>query len=147
MDEPSGEPGREDRDFWRWLLFWLQFAVLAALAVIGAGIASANARPGDYDCGLALAVASIALALLLIKRAFDGRRLDWGGLLLVDEMRHLAVAIPLFGLIGFAGLVLARAVEYGSLHAAGLALFLASAIIILLDIKRVFDRLERDRGR
>jgi hypothetical protein len=147
MDEPSGGPGRDDREFWHWLLFWLQFAVLGALAIAGAGIASANAHPGDYACGLMLALSSIGLVLLLVKRAFDGSRLDWGGLLLVDDMRGLALAVPLFALIGFAGLVLARAVEQGSLHAAGLALFLVSAAIILLDVKRVFDRLERKRGR
>ncbi len=141
------EPDGEDREFWHWLLLWLQFAVLGALAISGAGIASANTHPGDYACGLVLALAAIVLALLLVKRVFDGSRLDWAGLLLVDDMRSLALAVPLFALIGFAGLVLARAVDAGSLHAAGLALFLASAAIVLLDVKRVFDRLERERSR
>lgn len=147
MDEAGRGPRGESDELWRWLLFWLQFAVLAVLAIFGAAIASAAEQPGDYDCGLALALASIGLALLLVRRAFDGSRLDWGGLLLVDDMRQLAVAVPLFALIGFAGLVLARAAEGGSLHAAGLALFVVSAIIVLLDVKRVFDRLESDRGR
>ena len=55
-------------------------------------------------------------------------------------MTNLAVAIPLFTVIGLAGLFVAAAWPYGSLHAAGLALFVVSGVIIFLDIKRVFDR-------
>jgi hypothetical protein len=43
--------------------------------------------------------------------------------------------------IGLAGLFIAQAWVSGAMHVAGLALFVASGVIIFLDIKRVFDRM------
>jgi hypothetical protein len=57
-------------------------------------------------------------------------------------MWNLAVVIPLFTIIGLAGLFIAHAWENGALHAAGIALFIVSGVIIFLDIKRVFDRMD-----
>ena len=68
------------------------------------------------------------------------RPLGLGEVLLVDEMASLAVAIPLFAVIGLSGLFLAHAWPDGSLHDAGLGLFVVSGVIIFLDIKHVFDR-------
>ena len=56
-------------------------------------------------------------------------------------MKSLPVVIPLFAVIGLAGLFIARAWPDGSLHNAGLGLFVVSGVIIFLDIKRVFDRM------
>ena len=56
-------------------------------------------------------------------------------------MKNLAFAIPLFAVIGLAGLFIAHAWESGAMHIAGLALFVASGVIIFLNIKRVFDRM------
>jgi hypothetical protein len=56
-------------------------------------------------------------------------------------MKNLALAIPLFAVIGLVGLFVARAWESGAMHAAGLGLFVASGVIIFLDIKHVFDRM------
>ncbi len=147
MDEPSGPPAQSDREFRRWLLFWLQFAALAALAIVGARIASADAHPGDYFCGLVLALAAIALALLLVKSACDGKWAGLGDVVLVDDMRQLWLAIPLFAAIGLAGLFVAAAYDEGSLYAAGLALAAVSVLIILFDIKRVYDRLDEGQRR
>jgi hypothetical protein len=61
-------------------------------------------------------------------------------------MWNLALVVPLFTVIGFAGLFIAHAWESGAMHAAGLALFIVSGVIIFLDLKHVFDRLEA-RGR
>ena len=41
-------------------------------------------------------------------------------------------------------LFIARAWESGAMHAAGLGLFVVSGVIIFLDIKRVFDRMNSD---
>jgi hypothetical protein len=139
IDEASRTPGGVERAFWSWLGFWTQFLILGVLAVIGAFVASEDARPGDYLCGLLLSLGAIALAFLRLKHWLDGGTLDWGAFLLVDDMKHLAVAIPLFAVIGLAGLFIARAWESGAMHVAGLALFVASGVIIFLDIKRVFD--------
>jgi hypothetical protein len=129
-----------ERDFWSWLGFWVQFLVLGALAVFGSFIASAAERPGDYACGMLLSLGAIALAFLRLKHWFDGDESSWADLVLVDNMWNLAVVIPLFTIIGLAGLFIAHAWENGALHAAGIALFIVSGVIIFLDMKRVFDR-------
>ena len=59
-------------------------------------------------------------------------------------MAHLAVVIPLFVVIGLGGLFIAAA-EPGTLQNAGVALFVASGLVIFLSMKRVFDRLDLHR--
>jgi hypothetical protein len=142
MEKTGRAPDIAEDAFWSWLGFWLQFLVLGVLAIIGAFVASGDARPGDYQCGMLLSLAAIALAFLRLKHQLDGGAPDWGGFLLVDDMRGLAVVIPLFAIIGLAGLFIAHAWESGSMHAAGIGLFIASGAIVFFDIKRVFDRLE-----
>ena len=141
MDETGRIPDDAERAFWSWLGFWVQFLILGFLAVIGAFVASEDARPGDYLCGLLLSLAAVALAFLRLKHRLDGGALDWGTFLFVDDMKNLALAIPLFAVIGLAGLFVARAWESGAMHDAGLGLFVASGAIIFLDIKHVFDRM------
>jgi hypothetical protein len=145
MDSGTNETGRTpddaERAFWSWLGFWIQFLILGLLSVIGAFVASANARPGDYLCGMLLSLGAIALAFLRLKHRLDGGTLGWGSFLLVEDMKNLALAIPLFAVIGLAGLFIAHAWETGAMHAAGLGLFVASGVIVFLDIKHVFDRM------
>jgi hypothetical protein len=129
------------RAFWTWLGFWLEILVLGVLALIGAFAASGADRPGDYACGMVLSLAAIALAFLRLKRQLDGNGSGWGDFLLVGDMWNLALVIPLFTLIGLAGLFIAHAWENGATHTAGIALFIASGAIIFLDMKHVFDRL------
>jgi hypothetical protein len=140
MDETGRIPDEEEHAFWSWLGFWIQFLILAVLAVIGAFVASEDARPGDYLCGMLLSLGAIALGFLRLKHWLDGGTSGWGAFLLVDDMKHLALAIPLFAVIGLAGLFIASASESGAMHAGGLGLFVVSGVIIFLDIKRVFDR-------
>jgi hypothetical protein len=142
MDETSPTPENAERAFWSWLAFWAQFLVLGVLAVIGAFAASDAGRPGDYTCGLLLTLGAIALAFLRLKHRLDGGALDWGSFLFVDDMKSLAIAIPLFTVIGLAGLFIAHAWQGGSMHTAGIGLFVASGVIVFLDIKRVFDRMD-----
>ena len=144
MNETSAAPGDSERAFLSWLGFWGQFLVLGLLAMIGAFFASADQRPGDYQCGLLLSLAAIALGFLRLKYQLDGGALSWGTFLLVDDMKGLALVIPLFVVVGLAGLFLAHAWESGAMHAAGIGLFGISGIIVFLDIKNVFDRMDRD---
>lgn len=139
MDETGRIPDDAERAFWSWLGFWVQFLILGFLAVIGAFVASEDARPGDYLCGLLLSLAAVALAFLRLKHRLDGGASGWGTFLLIDDMKNLALAIPLFAVIGLVGLFVARAWESGAMHDAGLGLFVASGVIIFLDIKHVFD--------
>jgi len=144
MNETGARPDNAERAFWSWLGFWAQFLVLGVLAVIGAFVASAGQRPGDYQCGLLLSIAAIALGFLRLKHQLDGGAPGWGTFLLVDDMKGLALVIPLFVVIGLAGLFLAHAWESGAMHAAGVGLFGASGVIVFLDIKNVFDHMDRN---
>ena len=144
MAETSREAEPAEQTFWSWLGFWLQLVILGLLVVTGAFAASAaQESSGDYACGILLILGALALAFLRLKQRFDGAAPGWREFLLVDDMTNLAVAIPLFALIGLAGLFVADAWRYGSLHDAGLGLFVVSAVIVFLDIKRVFDRANR----
>jgi hypothetical protein len=145
MDRSSRRPDEAARAFWSWLGFWLQFLILGFLAVVGAFVASGAERPGDYTCGVALSLAAIALGFLRLKHHFDGGDADWGNFLLVDTMRNLALVIPLFVVIGLAGLFIAHAWESGVMYAAGVALFVVSGVIVFLNIKRVYDRINSER--
>jgi hypothetical protein len=141
MDESKQIPETAERAFWSWLGFWLQLLLLGALAIIGAFFASSAARPGDYACGLILTLGAAALAFMRLKNRLDGEA-SWGNFLFVDDMRNLTFAIPLFAVIGLAGLFIAHAWESGAMHSAGVALFVVSGLIIFLNIKRVFDHID-----
>jgi len=140
MEEADRTPDDAGRAFRSWFGFWIEFLILGVLAVIGAFVASADVRPGDYLCGLLLSLGAVALAFLRLKQRLDGKPWGWGTFLLVDDMKHLALVIPLFTVIGLIGLFIANASKSGAMHAAGLGLFVVSGVIIFLDIKRVFDR-------
>jgi hypothetical protein len=144
MDETGARPDSAEHAFWSWVGFWAQFLLLGLLAVIGAIVASADERPGDYQCGLLLSLGAIALGFLRLKHGLDGGAPGWGTFLLVDDMKALALVIPLFALIGLAGLFVAHAWENGAMHAAGVGLFSISGVIIFLDMKNVFDRMDRN---
>ena len=135
-----------DRAFWSWLGFWLQILILGGLAILGAFAASGAERAGDYACGMVLSLAAIALAFLRLKRRLDGNKSGWADFLLVGNMWNLALAIPLFTVIGVAGLFISHAWENGAMHTAGIALFVVSGAIIFLDMKHVFDRMESPQG-
>jgi hypothetical protein len=142
MDGTRQGPHDPERAFWSWLGFWLQLLVLGVLAIIGSFAASGADRPSDYACGMVLSLAAIALAFLRLKRRLDGSGSGWSDFLLVGDMWNLALVIPLFAVIGLAGLFIAHAWENGAMHPAGIALFIVSGAIIFLDIKHVFDRIE-----
>jgi hypothetical protein len=146
VDGRPAETGRTSDDVdsavWSWFGFWLQMLVLAVLVVIGAFFASAAQRSGDYACGMLLSLGTIALAFLRLKHRLDGRDPGLMDLLLVDDMWNLSLVIPLFTVIGLAGLFTAQAAESGALHTAGVMLFVISGAIIFLDMKRVFDRID-----
>ena len=142
MIETRRTPDDAERAFWSWLGFWVQFLVLAVLAVVGAFFAAADARPGDYQSGLVLSLGAIAMACLRLRQHLDGDVSGWSAFLLVADKKNLALAVPLFTIIGLAGLFISHTWEDGAMHAAGLALFVASGVIVFLNIKRVFDRMD-----
>ena len=138
-------PDQAETAFWSWLGFWLQLLILGVLAIVGAFFASAASRPGNYSCGIVLSLATIALAFLLLKNRLDRGESSPDNFLLVRDMRNLAVVIPLFTVIGLAGLLIAHAWEGGAMHAAGIALFVVSGLLVFLNMKHVFDRVDAER--
>ncbi|MGC2199796.1 MAG: hypothetical protein WA633_06555 [Stellaceae bacterium] len=146
MEDTARTTETAEHAFWSWLGFWVQIVVLFVLVVVGAFAASRAERSGDYACGMTLILGSIALIFLRVKNRLDGGPSGLGQFLLVENMWNLALVIPLFVVIGLAGLFIAHAWDSGAMHTAGIALFLASGAIIFLDMKRVFDRMDA-RGR
>jgi hypothetical protein len=138
-NDSSDELGRE---YWSWFGFWAEFVALGLLAIVGAFFASHGGQPGDYAAGLILSLTAIALAFFRLKLRLDGRPAEWSRSLLVDDMRNLALAIAVFTALGLAGLFIAAGSE-GGLHAAGVALFVTSALVVFLSLKNVFDTLDR----
>ena len=131
------------REYWSWFGFWAEFVVLGLLAIVGAFFASQGGGPGDYTAGLTLSLTAIALAFFRLKLWFDGAPAEWSRFLLVDDMRNLALAIAVFTALGLAGLFIAAGSEAGSLHSAGIALFVTSGLVVFLSLKNVFDTLDR----
>lgn len=136
----AGTAGGDSMGYCAWFGFWGQFVVLFLLAVIGGLFASAGAAPGDYACGLILALAAIALAFMRLKAWFDGGSAGgWGNFLFVDDTANLILAIVVFIILGLGGALVASGAAYGGLQNGGIALFIVSAVGVLLSLKHVFD--------
>ena len=67
MDETGQTHDGREQSFWSWFGFWIQFFILGVFAAIGAFVASEDARPGDYLCGLLLSLGTLALGFLRLK--------------------------------------------------------------------------------
>jgi hypothetical protein len=136
---------QDDRSIGEWLSFWVQLFGLGLLALLGAIFAGTGGQPGDEACGLILAVSAVLLLFLRLKYTFDGGSAGWQQFLFVDTIANLAIVIPLFALLGLGGLFLAAAWDAGSLHDAGIGLFVASGLVVFLSLKRVYDAIDRRR--
>lgn len=141
---PSG-PGALSGGLGAWFGFWAQFVVLGALVILGAVAAGHADEPGDYAAGMILCLAAIALAFMRLKHGFDGGSSRWGDYLLVDTMGALVFAMIVLVLLGLAGLIVAADAGHGSLHNAGVALFVVCGVLIFLSLKRVFDNIDAHR--
>jgi hypothetical protein len=140
MVESGRKPETAERAFWSWIAFWLQFLILAVCIVLGAFTASGDAQPGDYAVGIILILSAAGLGFLRLQQSFDQPPAKLGDFLLVDNVAGLAVVVPSFVIVGLAGLFIARAWPGGSLHDAGIALFVFSGAIVFFDVIRVVER-------
>lgn len=145
MDQPIPFPKTEAQEYRAWFASWLQLAVLAVLAILGLYFAGQDDEPGDYACGLVLAIAAIVLAALRIKNQLDGSPAGWSALLLAEDPRSLLVAIALFTLLALAGLIVGGTHRSASVQDGGLALFVVSVLLVFLSMKRFFDLQEAHR--
>lgn len=132
-------------DFGDWFAFWIELIVLGLCVVLGAVFASADAIPGDYACGLILALAAIGLGLLRIKARFDGVGSSCAELRLVDDWPSLGAVIVVFTILGLGGAIVAAGVGTGGLYSGGVALFVVSWLVVLGSMKHVFDKAEGRR--
>lgn len=139
MDQPIPFSETEARQYRAWLGFWVQLAVLAFLAILGLYFAGEGDEPGDYACGLVLAVAAVMLAGMQVRQQLDGSPGGWRSLLLVDNPPSLFVAIVLFTILALTGLVVAGTHRSVSIQDGGLALFVVSVLLVFLSMKRFFD--------
>ena len=145
MEQSRAGPEPGELGVCAWIGFWGQLVVLGVLAVLGAFFASDNNAPGDYACGLVLSLAAIALGFMRLKNRLDGGAADWASFLLVDDLPNLVAVIAVFAVLGLAGLLVAAGAGHGGLHNSGVALFVASGLIVFLSLKHVFDNLDRRR--
>jgi hypothetical protein len=143
MQAQHAAPESDGQTMCAWFGLWVPLVVLAGFAVLGAFVASESGTPGDYWCGLVLSICSLLLAFLRIKAHFDGAEGAARGFLLVDNPANLAIVVPLFAVLGLAGLFVAAAWDEGSLHNAGIAMFGASGLVVFLSLKSVYDALDR----
>jgi hypothetical protein len=143
--EPPAPPPARSGELCAWFGYWAQFVVLGLLVVLGAIVAGRGDGPGDYTTGMVLSLAAIALAFMRLKHGFDGGSSRWRDYLLVDTMGNLLFAVVAFVILALIGLFVAAGAEYGSLHDAGVALFVAAGLMIFLSLKRVFDNLDAHR--
>jgi hypothetical protein len=135
-------PGHFDsREYLAWIAFWAQFVLLGFLAIFGAFFASESGQPGAYSCGLWISFAAVALAFMRLKQCFDVWRQDSPAFTLGADMSSLVAVGALFAALVLTGLFLAASKEIGTAHDAGLILFGASGLAVLLNIKRVFYQL------
>src|SRR4051794_5158642 len=144
VSRPVGSPEPGMAGAGAWIVAWGEIVLLGVLAIVGAFFASANASPGDYACGMILILAAVALAFLRLKARLDGTAASWGDSLLADDWANLTATIVVFVILGLIGLFVAAAYEYGGLHIAGIALFVASGAAVFLNLKHVFDNDERN---
>lgn len=143
-DEETARMRKEaNRSFLSWLRFWVQLAILTVLVIGGAFYASASDQPGAAQSGLILAIVAFVLILLLVKRRLDGAPDDLASMLLVESWLGLDIVVPLLAAVAIGGLVLAASSPPGPLYIFGLALFGAGVLAILLQIKHVYDRIDR----
>ena len=139
-DRPQPVPVSE---VWRIVLPGLGYVFLALAGVYGLFTASEAGDGPTYAAGLGLFILAALLIAVRLKLQFDGSEVGFLLPMVIERLDSLLVAIAVLTVLGLGGFILAAAVG-GALYGIGLALFVVSALIIFLEIKRYFDR--RDAG-
>jgi hypothetical protein len=149
MQEPmttDRSPTREDgaservgaRQFWAWSAPWVGYALLALAGVLGLFTASDAEDPASYFAGMLTFVLAVAIIAFLLKRQFDGPGESIWWAVTPTSADALWFHIPILAVLGLVGLVLGAS-EGGIFAYAGLAFFVACALLIFLSIKHYFD--------
>lgn len=127
---------------WRLLAPWLGYLLIGAAGVLGLFTASGNPEGDGYVAGMVTFGIAVVMIALRIRHQFDGR---YDGLLLAASVNSgdaLTFYIPIIGVLGIGGLVLAAETD-GIFHDAGFAFFGVCAVMIYVSVKRYFDNYER----
>ena len=138
-------PG-QDREFWNGARNAVRWALLLGFGLLGLGAASSAGDSVDAARDLGVFVVVVLLFFWEIKRHFDGAPALGFSDLAVEDPLSLAVGVPLFTVLGVAGLFMASAAETVSGYYAGLGLAAGALGMVFLNLKTRFDAVERDRG-
>ena len=129
----------QDRVFWHEILDGVRWALLICFGVLGLIGAARAADAADYVRDLGLFLVVVLVLLWEVKRRCDGAP-AWGFQdLVIDDPTALMVGLPLLGLLGVAGLLLASAAESVSGYYAGLGLAAGAVGMAFLSLKARFD--------
>jgi hypothetical protein len=128
---------------WRLVAPWLGYGFLGGAAVLGLFTASGADDEATYASGLATFAVAALLIAWRMKQQLDGREIGFLLPVSAEGSDTLFVAIAVLAALGLAGAILAATVG-GTVYGIGIALFIIAAAFIFVEIKRYFDRHERD---
>ena len=137
-------PG-QDREFWNGARNALRWALLLGFGLLGLGAASSAGDTVDAARDLGVFVVVVLLFFWEVKRHYDGAPPLGLHDLAVEDSLSLAVGVPLFAVLGVAGLLMASAAESVSGYYAGLGLAVGAVGMVFLNLKSRYDAAERDR--
>ena len=137
-------PG-QDREFWNGARNALRWALLLGFGLLGLGAASSAGDSVDAARDLGVFVVVVLLFFWEVKRYYDGSPPLGLRDLAVEDSLSLAVGVPLFAVLGLAGLLMASGAETVSGYYAGLGLAAGALGMVFLNLKTRFDAAERDR--
>jgi len=127
---------------WRLIGPWLGYVFLAFAALLGLFTASGAADRATYVAGMLTFAIAVAVIAMRAKRQLDGAEVGFLLPISPSDADTLVVTIAILGVLGLAGGALAATVG-SALYGIGLALFLVCALLIFIEIKRYFDRIDR----
>ncbi len=134
-----------DREFWMGVRLFVGRSVLGGIGLLGLFTASHAESGATYTAGLALFGFAVAILFFEIDRFFDGRPSLFMGTkgLVASTNDDLLVLLPGRVVMILAGLFLAARAEENAGYAMGLGVAGVSLVMVFLDLKGVFDRLDQ----
>lgn len=124
-----------------WIAPWLAGVLLAGAALFGFLTASAARGPDTYGAGMITGILALAALAWLVKHSFDQGAEDWPFKILVDRPESLFLLVAILMAIGIGGLFLAANAR-GAAVTIGYALFVVCLLLIALNLKHYYDRID-----
>lgn len=144
--EAAGPPLRW-REIYPWLAPWFCGACLTAVALYGLVSAGSGSGAGMTAAGLTTFGVAVIALFLGLKNYWDGATVGLCTPMLVDSEFSLVAVVILMAALAVAGLLLAADAVDGVWRYIGYALFVASALVIAVNLKHYFDARDAKGGR